>query len=133
MKTCPKCGGTKPLTDFSKNKSRRDGRDVWCKACAKTARVYNPKVARAQNIKRYGITLQDYEDLLCMCDAKCMVCGQTASEHKQHTGKFLCVDHDHITGKVRGLLCHRCNLVVGRMEDNPDLLVRAASYLTDRS
>jgi len=127
MKKCAKCGEVKPLSNFHKNKCRPDGVATYCCSCS-------VEVSRANKLKRqYALNPTDYEELLCMCDAQCMICGESASEHKERTGKFLAVDHSHVTGKVRGLLCDRCNLVLGKMEDNPDLLMKAVSYLTDRS
>ena len=81
---------------------------------------------------QYKLTPEDYEDLLCECDAKCMICGCSAKEHKARTGRFLVVDHDHMTGKIRGLLCATCNRGIGLLQDNPSLLTKAATYLIER-
>jgi len=72
----------------------------------------------------YGITVQDYDDMLVKQNGVCAICQKKCS-----TGQRLAVDHDHTTKRVRGLLCGRCNQVVGRMEDNPEFFQRAAEYL----
>lgn len=75
---------------------------------------------------RYGLTVDAYEAILTAQDGKCAVCstdqpgGRSARFH---------VDHDHATGKVRGLLCFRCNTVLGAMRDEPSLLTSAIAYL----
>jgi hypothetical protein len=56
-------------------------------------------------------------------DGKCAICKQP----ERRTS--LCVDHDHVTGRVRGLLCHRCNIVLGFVNDNPTLLACCGEYL----
>ena len=137
MKTCPKCGETKSLDSFSKNKSRRDGRDSWCRACKasgkKAAYKTDPTGRRKSHLKsRYKITPEGYEDLLCLSDSRCMICGLPAVIQKERTGRFLCVDHDHETGKVRGLLCDLCNKGLGAFRDDLTLLRKATNYLSER-
>lgn len=129
MKKCTKCGETKPRTEFGQDKKRKDGLTCWCLSCKKGA--HDPVRKRIADIKRnYGLAPHEYEELLCMCDAKCMVCGMSAREHKATTGTFLCVDHDHETGKVRGLLCRECNAAIGKLQEDPELVLKAYHYLT---
>jgi len=73
----------------------------------------------------YGVNSDDYYDLLEKQKYKCAICGR----HKDEFKFSLCVDHDHKTGKVRGLLCHGCNVGIGRMEDNIESLKNAINYL----
>ncbi|TXH11588.1 MAG: hypothetical protein E6R04_01480 [Spirochaetes bacterium] len=83
------------------------------------------KTQRISNLKtRYGLTLHEYELLLKEQDGKCAICGEVCS-----TGKRLAVDHDHKTGRVRGLLCRRCNRGVGHFDDDISRLERALTYL----
>lgn len=87
----------------------------------------NPEVNRRAQMKyRYGITWEQYEDLLLKQGFACAICRSVRPGGR---GKRLHVDHDHGTGKVRGLLCWRCNSVIGRMNDSPTLLRCAAAYL----
>jgi hypothetical protein len=76
-------------------------------------------------IKKYGITLDQYDSMLRSQGRLCAICG--TSEPKGR-GAFN-VDHDHDTGAVRALLCHHCNTGLGAFQDNPLLLAEAASYL----
>ena len=73
----------------------------------------------------YGITIDDYSAMLDKQGGKCAICGKHYTELK----KSLCVDHDHKTGSVRGLLCHYCNTFLGMMGDDPDKIRLAAQYL----
>jgi len=82
--------------------------------------------------KKYGITVDTYEDMLLACDARCEICGVPATEHKEKTNRYLSVDHDHNTGKVRGLLCSNCNLMIGNANDDPKVLLRGAQYLMEK-
>lgn len=80
---------------------------------------------RAGHLKRkYGITLEQYDEMLAAQGGVCAVCGREPRDDIS-----LHVDHDHETGALRGLLCFRCNNSLGDLGDDPDLLRRAASYL----
>lgn len=81
---------------------------------------------RAYSLKRlYGITLEQYDELLAKQEGKCGVCDKHESEFKVR----LAVDHNHVSGEVRGLLCNYCNhRLVGRHRD-PALLRKIADYL----
>ena len=72
------------------------------------------------------MTVDDYIELFERQDGKCAICGTDKPDLK---GKNFRVDHDHETGKVRGLLCHNCNVSVGLMKESPSLLRKAAEYL----
>lgn len=80
-------------------------------------------------LRNYGITLDQYNEMLAKQSGVCAICLQP--EKMMHGGKVkrLCVDHDHKTGKVRGILCHRCNTTLGQYEDNPELMRNLISYL----
>lgn len=80
--------------------------------------------------KRYGITEQEYDTLYLTQDGKCAVCGKDNSGATQGgKRKRMYVDHDHKTGKVRGLLCSNCNMALGFVHDNPELLIKLVEYL----
>jgi hypothetical protein len=85
---------------------------------------------RKHNIKyRYGITEEDYEELLVKQKYSCKICGQKPDESQTEPDKPLYVDHCHQTKAIRGLLCHKCNIALGHMNDDPEQLERAANYL----
>lgn len=84
----------------------------------------NPGRIRTRNLKRlYGLDDDEYQAMLEAQDGKCFTCGEPPGWTQ------LCVDHDHETGKVRKLLCHRCNRAIGLAGDNAALLTRMANYL----
>ena len=86
--------------------------------------------SRKHNLKyRYGITEEDYEKLLVQQKYSCKICGQKPDKCQTQPDKPLYVDHCHQTKAIRGLLCHKCNIALGHMNDNPEQLERAAAYL----
>ena len=99
-------------------------REEW-KAYARARYDACPEAHRAKHYKRrYGITLADYDRMLKDQDGRCKICGRTPG----HTR--LCVDHDHATGEVRGLLCKPCNQALGLFAEDPSIVAKAAEYLT---
>lgn len=84
--------------------------------------------ARAKHLRRaFGITLEDYERMLHEQGGVCAACGQAWEPTARNPG--LCVDHDHETGEVRGLLCDPCNRAAGSVGDDPARLRALADYL----
>ena len=75
--------------------------------------------------RRYGITIDDYEEMFSKQNGKCAICKGDCM-----TGRNLAVDHDHDTNKVRGLLCSKCNQGLGQFK-NIELLQRAIDYLKE--
>ena len=91
-------------------------------------------VPYAQVLKReYGITLAEYNTMLRKQAHRCAICRRAETIRSKRTGELrrLAVDHDHVTGTVRGLLCHRCNILVWAFEDNHTSLGGIASYIED--
>lgn len=85
---------------------------------------------RQMRLHGYGLTVGDYEALLEQQHGVCAICHQPETQRSRWGGiKSLAVDHDHETNKVRGLLCNRCNSVLGWSNNDPDLLVAAILYL----
>lgn len=80
--------------------------------------------------KKFHITKDEYYRLLSDQDYKCAICGISLDEYKtQGYRDFFCVDHDHKTGTVRGLLCDKCNRALGFFQEDEETLLRAAEYL----
>lgn len=98
----------------------RDGAREW--------QAKNPDKRKAQRIKQYGLTTEEFEALLQEQGGACKICGFS---DRSNPNFFPMVDHCHQTGRVRGLLCGNCNHGLGKFKDNPGLLERAASYLTN--
>ena len=86
-----------------------------------------PRYKRAERLKLYGLTLETYDLLLKAQGSVCAICKQP-SLAKPH----LSVDHNHLTGKVRGLLCVKCNAGLGSFGDNIEMLAKAIAYLKER-
>jgi len=87
----------------------------------------SPEYKRNDMLKRhYGITLQDYNDLFNAQKGCCAICGR----HQSLIKKTFCVDHDHLTNEIRGLLCHSCNRGLGLLGDTLESLLKAVKYLT---
>jgi hypothetical protein len=78
---------------------------------------------RKYQVAQYGITLEEYNRLFILQNGKCAICSVSQD-------KSLDVDHCHKTNKVRGLLCRKCNLGIGFMQDNPEICKKASEYLS---
>ena len=145
MKTCSKCGVVKPLAEFYPHPTGKDKRQAVCKAChieytraryklnpeqkreaGRQYRKAHPDRQRATNLRRYGMTPGEFDAMLASQGGVCAACGTDEPHHV--SGRF-CVDHDHTTGKVRGILCHHCNALIGHAWDCVDVLLAAAEYL----
>lgn len=98
---------------------RNDATNAWY--------AKNPGYARAYHLRtKYGLTPEQHAALLASQDGLCAIC-RTAEPRGRH-GLWQ-VDHNHITGQRRGLLCHKCNVGVGSLQDSADMLRSAADYL----
>lgn len=78
---------------------------------------------------RYGITIDDYNKMLKEQNGKCKICYRSDTGRK--SSKYFVVDHFHSTGTIRGLLCHKCNVGLGKFEDNVNILSKAITYLKE--
>lgn len=124
-KWCPDCDMIKPLTEFARTKARKSGYHSYCLTCH-TARGVESKTrlhgsTREYHLRRrYGIGQAEFDEMLLMQGGVCAICGASDPQH---------VDHDHRTGRVRGILCFNCNGGLGQFRDNPVLLAEAITYL----
>jgi len=134
--TCNICKETMLITKMIKDKKSKTGYGKRCKNCRREQQrrriEENPEhyeaIWRRQHLKnRYGITPEDYEVMLKEQKGKCAICDR----HGQSPGnkRLLDVDHCHKTGKIRGLLCNRCNQSMGKVKDDIDLLKKFLAYL----
>ena len=130
MKVCHKCKNTIPISEFYKDKNQKDGLAHYCKYChLKYKNTIKGKTSRRNtNLKNnYNITINDYDQILESQNYVCKIC-KTNSPGGQ--GRFH-VDHDHKTGKVRGLLCDLCNHGLGNFKDSISTLSKAIQYLSE--
>ena len=135
IRTCSDCGQDKPHTEFDKKvvKNGRIYRASFCRPCRNVRRRSNYDPDHNTNSmmqKNYGITLADYDRMVEKQDGKCAICEST--EPRSNGARFA-IDHDHKTGKVRGLLCGLCNTAIGKFKDDVALLQSAIEYLRDHA
>lgn len=100
----------------------------WCKQCNNKYRKENYSFDKKKNEKlkaAYGISLAQYDEMLLSQDGKCEICK---SDKPGGKGSF-CVDHNHFTGQIRGLLCHWCNFMIGQSRESIDILKSGIQYL----
>ena len=131
MKTCNKCKIEKSLTEFHRAKTNKDGLRGDCNSCRnvylKAWSAKNPEKKRAQKYRhRYGITPEQYEELLTKQNGRCAICQIPSYSHKE---RYFLVDHNHRTDEVRGLLCRNCNTAIGLLQDDFQIAGQAAHYL----
>ena len=119
-KTCTKCGLAKDENEFE---SQRNA----CKACRCEYHRSNQIGRRWKYATKYGITLEDYDQILLSQNGVCAICHTT---DPGGPGKRFVVDHNHDTGDVRGLLCNNCNRGIGYLKDSPNILSSALTYLS---
>ena len=123
-KKCTTCNKVKEEKHFPKGT-----RGAVCKDCKNrhARRVYDPEKQREKlYMRRYGITIKDYDKMYEDQNGKCAIC----KKEKTIKNNFY-VDHCHKTKKVRGLLCMRCNSGIGYFKDNTQLMKKAIEYLKE--
>ncbi len=123
-KWCPDCDEVKPLDAFGSNAAAPSGVTTYCKPCHNArGKASKEKVGGARSYhlrRRYGITAADADAMLEAQGGLCAICRSAPAAH---------VDHDHVTGAVRALLCFGCNGGLGQFGDDPERLRAAADYV----
>ena len=132
-KLCPKCGLLKSRVEFYSHAETRDRLYSWCRACHsiiyKQLRALEPEKFHRTRMnthfkRRYGIDYLIYEKLSLAQNGLCGLCKSKPLK--------LEVDHNHETGVIRGLLCHKCNTGLGLIGDSMHSIGRIIRYLTGR-
>lgn len=124
LKRCRKCGQTKEFADFRRRAARPDGLESACRACQQmkeASAATRERLRRGKYVARYGITYEQVQEMIRAQDGKCRICHEVLL--RPH------VDHCHDTGKVRGILCVKCNSVLGYARDRVEVLEEAIKYL----
>lgn len=119
FRVCRVCGKTKPLEDYYFRKENNSYR-TECKQCA---------IAKAR-LRNTGWSPEEYERQWCIQEGKCAICGCTLNSSRYTKAS---ADHDHKTGKLRGILCCNCNTAIGLMKENPYRLECAIRYLEEHN
>lgn len=134
---CSRCRERKDPTLFSSDRVRRDGLSTYCRSCAAKSqgewaarnRDKRREYAFRSGLKRkYGLTEETLQVLIQSQGGKCAVCRDVLRREKRGTH----IDHDHVTGAIRGVLCVKCNAGLGQFRDSPEILRAAAQYIVDR-
>lgn len=104
----------------------KEGTSAWRKA----DRIANPGRTKHQQLKRkFGISINEYNDMVAAQNNCCAICEKHETAVYKGKIKALAVDHDHESGKIRGLLCQACNILIGYSNENEDTLIAAIKYL----
>jgi len=157
-KKCSKCNQVVSVKEFYPHKKTKSGLQSWCKDCSRKSNRENRKPSTPEQKKaaierqrkryqadpqrhkswvikwKYNITKEEYDDIFIKQGESCAICGT-----KESGGKGWCIDHDHSCcpdgnscGKcVRGILCTRCNMGLGYLQDSEDVLLSAIRYLEE--
>lgn len=125
---CSKCNVEKPISEFYRDKQKSYGHRPDCKSCniQKCKEwVSKNKDKRKYNLIKYetGLTKEQFNELFVFQEGVCGICGGEIGERR------LCVDHDHNSMLIRGLLCAQCNTGLGFFKDSKEFLSRAIYYL----
>lgn len=147
MKKCTKCLKLKPLEEFYRDKSHKDGRRSSCKKCFSVeSKIYNSKPEVKESTRnrqkkyhaqpdvkilkenyrlrvKYGLTIEGKEQMLESQGNRCEICRDRLPVKEAY------VDHDHETDKVRGILCNHCNRGLGGFKDNLETIGSAVKYI----
>lgn len=120
-KECSKCGDEKDYSQFNYTTmgGKSGGRPISiCKQCQAGDRYF----------KKYGMTYDDYLDMVKAQNGVCKICGSSGTVLKK-----LAIDHDHVAGKVRALLCWNCNSCLGLAKESPAILMAMVEYIRQYS
>jgi hypothetical protein len=131
---CRTCGQDKVAGDFTWKTNGKIAHGQKCKACFQELNN-TPEFKERQRsnhlMRLYGISSEDYDTLLREQGGVCAICHQESDTDGKNAR--LHVDHDHVTGKVRSLLCYRCNVAMGFLSENKDRIYQILDYLNVHS
>lgn len=124
-KLCRDCGVEKDLEEFPRNRGARDGRGAYCKPChnARTRATVKRLHGNSRHyhlMQRFGIGAAEVDAMIEAQGGLCALCRKAPAKQ---------VDHDHVTGRVRAILCLKCNAGLGALKDDVRLVFSAIDYL----
>lgn len=129
---CSRCGVFKTWDHYHNCKSRATGHASACKACMrqKTRQdMENGTIRDGELRRKYDISLSEYERMAEENGDACAICGTMEKGRARGRVRYWSVDHDHETGEIRGLLCQKCNSLLGMADDDIEILQKAIAYL----
>lgn len=130
---CRMCEKVLPESAFPNNGTHPTSGNLikrsYCKDCCsvRAKANYDPEYMRRKNIEKYGITVEEYGYILAAQKGLCATCG-SSTPGSSHAKNF-CIDHNHVTGQIRGLLCVPCNTALGLINDRIEVLGEMISYV----
>lgn len=124
-----KVGTTGPIRQYERGERLCKARD--CDKPRTTSGEYCPAhyYRPRKRLYRYGLTVEDFDRLLAEQGGRCRVCRTDTPGGARGPG--WCVDHDHVTGQVRGVLCGNCNSGIGMLQDDPEIIAAALRYVRE--
>ena len=125
---CTDCGVFKLASEFNLERDVKAIGGVTMRAQCRPCREHIKWKSFIQ--RTYGINAEEYCEMLAAQDNKCAICDSEEVNNSRISSGKLFIDHCHDTGKVRGLLCSKCNHSIGLLNDDVDLLHKAIAYLT---
>jgi len=111
-----------------KKRRKEPGRKIYYREL-EYYRKHPDQLKHTYLLRKYGITFDEYNTMFNAQEGRCLICGK----HQSELNQALCVDHNHNTNAIRGLLCIRCNTGLGCFNDRTDLLTKAVEFLTNNS
>lgn len=140
MKHCASCDQALPVDAFSINRANWLGRHHWCRECASSrVRIWNAtergqmsrKLGRDKHrlSTKFGLTRDEYDRIGETQNWLCAICSKPETSTFRRSIRRLAVDHCHKTGRIRGLLCRKCNQGIGHLRDDVAILRKAITYL----
>lgn len=126
-RTCTTCGEFKSAEHYGLEKDVRAFKGITMRS--KCTSCNEHRKWKKFIVRRYGITHDEYYEMLNQQNGVCKICGSEDNNSERCSSNKLFIDHCHSTGKVRGLLCHKCNQALGYFNDDTDRLQKAIEYL----
>lgn len=99
----------------------------WRKMHPKKVENQRARATAKRRLRAYGITQEEFSYLLTEQNGRCIICSVILNNKVRNAAP--CVDHDHATGKIRGVLCRQCNVGLGNFKDSAQVAEAAADYL----
>lgn len=122
---CVRCGTSFEVSIYNRTHCSKECSWKSKRLANKEKPDYHEKIRRDNLRKNFGISIEQYDEMLELQDGCCAICG---IEESQLTRR-MAVDHDHETGRIRGLLCIECNRGIGALDDSVEILKQAIKYL----
>ena len=115
--------------EVDKNENRSEFAKSWRKRNPEAAKENAEHQSLLRRFSNHGLTLDQYHSLVEKQDFRCIVCSVVPDDSYGGSHDGFHIDHDHVSGRVRGLLCKHCNVGIGMLKDSEEVLLSAVEYL----